>query len=768
MLNNGFDKRSQQLFAPKEYVQTYTTCYNMCTQRSPYNWSEQLYQRHGDTICAYLTETVLPALRAQKSDFLLTELTKRWANHKIMNKWMQKFFMYLDRYYVKHHSLPTLDVAGLKHFKTLVYAEVKKEVVGAMISFVDAERDGAIIDRGLVKHCVELLEAMGMGSLDAYVSDFEDHLLTATKDYYKRKSQSWVESDDTPRYLEKAERALDEEKARVTAYLNPASEPKLLRVCELEILELREPTLLEKDGSGCRALLSNDRSADLARMYRLFARVPNGLPPMAALVKAHVEAMGNDIVARREAKLEAGKEKEANQDPAFVKELLALHDKYLYVVAEQFAGNALFQKALKEAFVEFVNKDVGKFSNAELMSSFCDRLLKSGGEKLSEQDVEGCLEKTVQLFSYLTDKDLFAEIYRNQLAKRLLNQRSASDDAERLMIGKLKLRCGSQFTGKMEGMLNDLAIGVDHQQDFEATLPTLLKDRASDAPPLPDFAVQVLTTGYWPSFPAIDARLPRDVVACTQIFKEYYDRKNSKRRLAWMYALGNATVKGTFQLKKTVPPKTFDFQISTLQAIVLLAFNVVIADNAAKASPFLVSSGAMAATAAATMRKKESHEGNVAADRADNSDWEYEQVRDRVNLPDEHLKRVLHSLACAKYKILSKTPSGSAIKNTDKFKVNPSFNCPMRKVRIPMANLDESHNPKRVEEDRTVAIEAAVVRIMKARKTLDHQQLLAEVLSQLAFFRPNPKVIKRRIEALIDREYLERDPDTANSYRYLA
>lgn len=106
-----------------------------------------------------------------------------------------------------------------------------------------------------------------------------------------------------------------------------------------------------------------------------------------------------------------------------------------------------------------------------------------------------------------------------------------------------------------------------------------------------------------------------------------------------------------------------------------------------------------------------------------------------------------------------------------------------------MALFEESHNPKRVEEDRSIAIEAAIVRIMKARKVLAHQQLVGEVLTQLAFFQPNPKVayfklcsfsallmlstgrwqvIKRRIEALIDREYLEREPDNPNSYKYLA
>lgn len=66
--------------------------------------------------------------------------------------------------------------------------------------------------------------------------------------------------------------------------------------------------------------------------------------------------MGNEIIKRREAKIEGG-EKDTNQDPNFVKELLALHDKYMAVVNEQFAGNSLLQKALKE--VKIYEKKIG-------------------------------------------------------------------------------------------------------------------------------------------------------------------------------------------------------------------------------------------------------------------------------------------------------------------------------------------------------------------------------------------------------------------------
>lgn len=54
---------------------------------------------------------------------------------------------------------------------------------------------------------------------------------------------------------------------------------------------------------------------------------------------------------------EKEKEKESADDPQFVKDLLALHDKFINVVNSEFCGNALFQKALKDAFVEVRRRD---------------------------------------------------------------------------------------------------------------------------------------------------------------------------------------------------------------------------------------------------------------------------------------------------------------------------------------------------------------------------------------------------------------------------
>jgi cullin 3 len=59
--------------------------------------------------------------------------------------------------------------------------------------------------------------------------------------------------------------------------------------------------------------------------------------------------------------------------------------------------------------------------------------------KLSEQEIDQVLDKSMVLFRFLQEKDVFERYYKQHLAKRLLLNKSISDDAEKNMITKLKV-----------------------------------------------------------------------------------------------------------------------------------------------------------------------------------------------------------------------------------------------------------------------------------------------------------------------------------------
>lgn len=58
---------------------------------------------------------------------------------------------------------------------------------------------------------------------------------------------------------------------------------------------------------------------------------------------------------------------------------------------------------------------------------------------------------------------------------------------------------------------------------------------------------------------------------------------------------------------------------------------------------------------------------------------------------------------------------------------------------------------------------------MKSRKRMAHNILVTEVTEQLrSRFLPSPVIIKKRIEGLIEREYLARTPEDRKVYTYVA
>lgn len=58
---------------------------------------------------------------------------------------------------------------------------------------------------------------------------------------------------------------------------------------------------------------------------------------------------------------------------------------------------------------------------------------------LAHESMRNCVFAQMVIFRYIEDKDVFQKFYSKMLAKRLVQQNSASDDAEASMISKLKV-----------------------------------------------------------------------------------------------------------------------------------------------------------------------------------------------------------------------------------------------------------------------------------------------------------------------------------------
>jgi cullin 3 len=143
----------------------------------------------------------------------------------------------------------------------------------------------------------------------------------------------------------------------------------------------------------------------------------------------------------------------------------------------------------------------------------------------------------------------------------------------------------------------------------------------------------------------------------------------------------------------------------------------------------------------------------------------YKEIAKETQINSSDLINCLYSMVVVKGKnIIKKEPMNEHIGKDDVFFVNDMLESKCYKIKLETvaAQTESEHEKlrtrKNVEEDRRPQIEAAIVRIMKFTKQLDHNNIIEEVTKEVkSLFLPNPTEIKKRIESLIERDYLERD-----------
>lgn len=139
---------------------------------------------------------------------------------------------------------------------------------------------------------------------------------------------------------------------------------------------------------------------------------------------------------------------------------------YRRMIDECFAMDSTFERQLMLSFQDFLNIDVGKFSMAEILATYSDRVLRKGGMKGDRKVVDEQLESLTLLFAYLFDKDLFLLVYRNNMARRMLHESYEDFELEKHVVTRLKLVCGMQQMNQMQGMLVDYVTAKEEAKDF--------------------------------------------------------------------------------------------------------------------------------------------------------------------------------------------------------------------------------------------------------------------------------------------------------------
>ncbi|WWC72278.1 uncharacterized protein I206_106240 [Kwoniella pini CBS 10737] len=385
------------------------------------------------------------------------------------------------------------------------------------------------------------------------------------------------------------------------------------------------------------------------------------------------------------------------------------------------------QFELEEASRVGFKKGLGSRQNApaEWIAKHLDLAMRRG-PSLSDSEFNAHLDEIIALIGFTKDKDVFKAFYSSQLAKRLLLGRSASDDMERNMIAKLQKEMGEEFTSG-DIMMKDLTLSETLVRSYQITQskePETYKDAGN-------FTANVLTESAWPAYPLLkdgwNFTLPPNLQSSVDLFTSWYTTQHKNRQLSWRFQLSTVT------LSSRVGKDKYEIGVSLFQAVVLLLFN-------------------------------------------EEDTLDFKSIQSRTGIETQELVRTLQSLALGRKgtRVLLKKPPGKEVNPTDVFAWNKGFTSERIKFKINGIQQDMSAEESRktneqVHIDRVSVLEATIVRIMKGKKKLSLQLLIDNVVSDVVKrFPPDVKEIKKRVESLIEREFLMRDEEERGVLHYLA
>ena len=760
-----------------DYLTLYTQVYDILMSKN--NEVRNLcYQRLVSTL-KFHCESIYEKMKNSNSVLIFIDYWISYEN--IVLNWVIRVFSYLARIKSLMQRNVTLENELNKIFKNEIYDKLSNLLKEDFLKIIDSSRKGENVDFHKLKTFIHFLSYFEE-------NDFIEVIIQSHINYYTNLAEINLK-DSYIDYLEFGKKILDTEQINLPLYL-PIETVNLIIKKLTEIIFYNKSQLILYFNDGFKYLLNNEAEnrEKLIYTFEIFSKNETTVSILLNLFKEFSKTKLNELLIRYELNTEL-KSKIPPKDIAtktdFLQKYLIFQENMSNIIS-CFKGNNLFNVVFKEVLEE-IQSNQDNINTSYLLPFYFDQYLKnsSGISLNSNSSIEG-INQGLLIFPYISEKDVFIDIHQYLLSKRLINN-DTKIDCEMYLISILKTQCGVDYTTKVEGMVNDYLKDKEMNHNYQVKVKEIcdennnisekinnnennkvndnnnnienskvnesnkvnennkdndnnnvnennnvdeknnnnskennnynIDDESKKILKEIDSSFLVLSSENWPS--NINRRkitIPKKLEVLINFMTNFYKENYKGRILQWSF------INSLMEIDFSILNKQYTLICNSFQGIILLYFN----------NPLLQFKNAI-------------KEENLI------KELKFEEKKDFNNSIGSLLK----------IKLILKD------ENNNSYYLNKNFTFNAKRIKlINEVNQEEYIKKEKIKDERNEAIDGTIIRILKSKTKIGHNDLINAVLSQLDRFKIKIASIKARIDSLISRELISRDKDDPNIYVY--
>ena len=689
-------------------------------------------------------------------------ITKWISYSRVLYDWIRKAFKYLDNVKRMISRGSTLKEDVFSIYKEQIYDKNKDNLYQEFELIINNYRNNEQININLCKEYVQFLKNFKENELI-------EKFLSSTEVYFDNLVKNHINSNFSTYMLYFWEEIKKEEKFLNEVFPEEKKEA-MNRIYEVvyyknfaKLLSLPDGFLYmlnnyDTTNNNINKINDNNMKDKLKYTFEIFVNNENSFSLMTKLFKDFIKNNFKENVIIKE-----GLDKE---NPLIINKrdvLLKTNIIETYLIYQRnineiinycFSNNNIMNVIFKDGLVD-IQSTQDNANMTYILPYYFDEALTN---VTNEADRKKYINEGLEIFNYVPDKDIFEEVYRDLLSKRIISlyNKNYNDnkihsfhlDDENCIVKAFTDECGSDYSMKISNVISDYNLNENElskkymnfidgeknifnnieQQNIENKNNDNTSKKGNDYSIKNEIKnlieietnIRIFSSENWPSnFNIHNAILPENLSSISNEISMFYHKLYPGRILKFSLLNSYILLSANFSKILNINIK-FDIKCTTFQAIILLKFNEIY----------------------------NKFNNKIKKDDLLNS-LQFESNEDFI-------KAIIPFI---KSEIISEENEFYSLNN--KLKVQ-NGQC----IAFNFVEDSEIKKKEKVEVDRTYPVDGTIVKTVKQEKIISHKNLILKVLGALSNFSIKEEFIEKRIASLLEREIIFKDKKDENSYVY--